>query len=198
MNYMRKKCILACLLAAMLLLISGLANAETGTVTASSLILREKASTSSNALQTLQKGTELDIVSKSGSWYKVNYGKITGYVHASYIKINETPAVTEEDVLKKGDSGNAVKVMQERLKELGYFKSTCTGYYGTITVDAVKDFQQKNGLTVDGIVGSATLKKLNSSSAIGANGNAIVESNKNDDTLKMVIRAMKSRRSSSV
>ena len=53
----------------------------------------------------------------------------------------------------------AIKRIQERLKELGY-DLKIDGLAGTNTDNAVKDFQEKNKLTVDGIVGNNTEAKL--------------------------------------
>lgn len=55
---------------------------------------------------------------------------------------------------KRGSTGAVVKQIQEALYLLA------DGIYGAITEDAVKEFQRENGLTVDGIVGPATLAKL--------------------------------------
>lgn len=55
---------------------------------------------------------------------------------------------------KRGSTGAVVKQIQEALYLLA------DGIYGSITEDAVKVFQRENGLTVDGIVGPATLAKL--------------------------------------
>lgn len=66
-------------------------------------------------------------------------------------------------LLRLGSRGNEVKAVQTELKNLGYFKySNATGYYGTITKDAVKRFQRANGLYADGIVGKKTFGALNS------------------------------------
>ncbi len=63
--------------------------------------------------------------------------------------------------LRKGSSGSEVKIVQETLKELGYFTyPKSTGYYGTITVSAVKKFQKDNGITPDGVVGKKTKSAL--------------------------------------
>ncbi|MBQ8159912.1 MAG: peptidoglycan-binding protein, partial [Clostridia bacterium] len=70
--------------------------------------------------------------------------------------------------IKKGASGSTVKSIQQRLKALGYYTGTVDGSFGTGTETAVKAFQKANGLTVDGKVGTLTLKKLNSSSAVKA------------------------------
>lgn len=65
------------------------------------------------------------------------------------------------DVLSKvGSSGSEVSSIQQALKDRGYFKTNVTGYYGTITANAVKSFQRDNGLTVDGIAGPQTLRAL--------------------------------------
>ncbi len=59
--------------------------------------------------------------------------------------------------LRKGSSGSEVKIIQDTLKELGYFTyPKSTGYFGSITVSAVKRFQRDNGLTPDGVVGKQT------------------------------------------
>lgn len=59
-----------------------------------------------------------------------------------------------------GDRGPEVTVLQERLLELGYFKGEISGYYGAMTDEAVKKFQQAKGLTPDGIVGTNTQAAL--------------------------------------
>lgn len=48
------------------------------------------------------------------------------------------------------------KTVQTKLKRWGYYKGNIDGIYGTKTKEAVKYFQRKNGLTVDGIVGPKT------------------------------------------
>ena len=72
--------------------------------------------------------------------------------------------------LRKGDSGVAVKTLQQRLKELGYLTGNVDGRYGTQTAQAVILFQRANGLTRDGIAGKATLTKLYSDKAVSASG----------------------------
>ena len=52
------------------------------------------------------------------------------------------------------------KQVQQKLKELGYYKGAIDGIFGSGTVKAVKNFQRDYGLTVDGIVGTKTLKAL--------------------------------------
>jgi hypothetical protein len=71
-----------------------------------------------------------------------------------------TSSVTFADALKKGSEGEEVSKLQSQLKEKGYFSDEVTGYFGSITEDAVKRFQTENELTVDGIVGTETGKTL--------------------------------------
>ena len=63
-------------------------------------------------------------------------------------------------VLKQGATGGEVKELQRRLKQWGYYSGAVDGIYGKQTVEAVKYFQRKNGLTPDGIAGKATYQAL--------------------------------------
>ncbi|BAY16319.1 peptidoglycan binding domain-containing protein [Anabaenopsis circularis NIES-21] len=62
--------------------------------------------------------------------------------------------------LMKGDEGEEVRVLQERLRVAGYYYGNSTGIFGPITEESVKRFQDAYKLNVDGIVGPATLSKL--------------------------------------
>ena len=151
---------------ALMLLGCSSALADTATVTARKLILREKASSTSDALQTLPKGTKLEVLGKSGSWYKVTYGKYTGYVYKTYVSVTKTASSSSSSSsatrLEKGSTGSDVKDLQTKLKKLGYYDAYVDGDYGDTTVSAVKTFQKKYNLTADGIAGKETLKKLDS------------------------------------
>ena len=59
--------------------------------------------------------------------------------------------------LKKGDKGQDVKALQQRLIELGYLpEGAADGSYGNQTYKAVRSFQYYNGLARDGIAGKRT------------------------------------------
>ncbi|MEH2296066.1 peptidoglycan-binding domain-containing protein [Nostoc sp.] len=62
--------------------------------------------------------------------------------------------------LAKGDEGEDVRVLQERLRIAGFYYGNATGIFGPITEESVKRFQDSYKLNVDGIVGRATLAKL--------------------------------------
>ncbi len=70
-------------------------------------------------------------------------------------------------VYRRGSSGEAVRTIQQKLVNWGYLSGGVDGVYGPKTVEAVKSFQNKNGLAADGIAGPATLKALGMSSTGG-------------------------------
>lgn len=70
-------------------------------------------------------------------------------------KNNEVEALS-----KYGSRGSEVTQIQTKLKRWGYYKGSIDGIYGSQTLEAVKYFQRKNGLTVDGIAGPATLRAM--------------------------------------
>ena len=78
-----------------------------------------------------------------------------------------------------GSSGSDVKKLQETLNNHGY-NLVVDGQFGSKTQAAVRDYQSKNGLAVDGIVGANTWGSLNSKSSSATNtGSATQSSNTN-------------------
>lgn len=185
---LKRLCAVALASAAMLT--APLAHAAEGVVNTKSLVLRKSASTSSKALQTLDRGDSIDIISSKGSWYKVSYGKYTGYVQKKYVKaggkVNEDKTEDKKTNVKEnsasgngmegidsikdigsvpgtchpGDSGRDVKKLQQALTLKGFYSGKIDGVYGKGTTNAVKAFQKKNKLSRDGIAGKMTIKTL--------------------------------------
>lgn len=85
-------------------------------------------------------------------YYSATYP--ASYPTDSYLPIR--PAAS----LQQGDSGNAVRSLQDLLRSTGYLSSPSTGYFGSATEAAVIAFQQDYGLIVDGIAGSQTIAAL--------------------------------------
>ena len=160
--------------------------AKTGRVTATSLNIRKSANSESKVVGTLREGAKVTIQDSTGSWYKISSGGKTGYVYKKYIKITNSSDDSggknnskknnsgKQESKKKGnsdgtcgpgDTGEAVRDVQRRLKKLGYYTGSIDGDYGNGTKTAVKNFQKRNGLSVNGKVGSKTLAKLKSSGA---------------------------------
>jgi N-acetylmuramoyl-L-alanine amidase len=77
--------------------------------------------------------------------------------YTTYTKPTQTAYAV---VYQQGSSGSVIKTIQTKLKNWGYYKGSIDGIFGSQTKQAVRYFQQKNGLKVDGIVGNQTLKAL--------------------------------------
>ena len=117
------------------------------------------------AFQT-QNGLTSDGVAGSGT-YKVLFSDSTKPASSSPTPApTATPDPSTFTNLKKGSTGEAVQRLQAALASLGYTVNT-DGNYTNATVTAVKQFQQQNGLSVDGIAGPTTQKLLYSGSAKG-------------------------------
>ena len=103
--------------------------------------------------------THIDTRDKKSFWYGQKEAPRTTFGGGS--SVTPTPA-PQSDLLRFGSEGDDVKELQENLIKLGYDlgKSGADGDFGTKTLIAVKDFQEKHNLTVDGIVGSATKKAI--------------------------------------
>ncbi len=81
----------------------------------------------------------------------------------------QTPGnVTLSRTLRKGSTGDDVKLLQEKLQALKYYGGGITGTYDDATVAAVKAFQANNALTSDGLAGTKTYAVLQSGSARSA------------------------------
>ena len=89
------------------------------------------------------------------------------------IFINALAQTAAADLYKKGSSGEVVTQVQTRLKNWGYYFGSVDGVYGSKTEEAVRYFQRKNGLSVDGQVGNQTL------AALGLNPSGTVSTGQN-------------------
>lgn len=78
--------------------------------------------------------------------------------------------VSHAESLRRGSRGELVTTLQKRLKTWGYYTGNVDGIFGSQTEQAVKYFQRKNGLAVDGIVGPATAKAVGISLTGGSSG----------------------------
>lgn len=85
-------------------------------------------------------------------------------------------------VYQLGSRGDTVRTIQTKLKRWGYYSGSADGVYGKKTAAAVRLFQQKNGLTVDGVCGEKTL------AALGIGGSSVSAAGDND--LYLLARAI--------
>ncbi|MBO5797944.1 MAG: peptidoglycan-binding protein [Clostridia bacterium] len=109
-----------------------------------------------------------DGVIGNATWNSISYlyaaVKRLGELNSEGITLSELPQQRPQ-ILREGDSGDEVRVLQYYLAVVGNFYNeipplTLTGVYDAATVAAVRAFQQLNGLTVDGIVGLQTWNAL--------------------------------------
>ena len=104
-------------------------------------------------------------------WIILFFILLTSFIYVVYYTNNSDI----ETLSKYGSRGEDVRTIQEKLKRWGYYSGSVDGIYGSQTVSAVKKFQQKNGLTVDGIAGKNTLNAMgimSSSSSSGSSGSS--------------------------
>ena len=104
-------------------------------------------------------------------------GLIIVVVMVGFAKSNEVEALS-----KYGSRGDEVRKIQEKLKRWGYYSGNVDGIYGSQTLEAVKAFQRKNGLTVDGIAGTKTLAAMGITSSSNSSSSSS-NNNSSDVTL---------------
>ncbi|AND83478.1 spore cortex-lytic enzyme [Clostridium tyrobutyricum] len=86
-----------------------------------------------------------------------------------------------------GSKGNAVGTIQKKLKSWGYYNGSIDNVYGYQTFTAVKYFQSKNGLKVDGVAGDATLKALGINTASSNSSSQLSGSSQDELLLARII-----------
>lgn len=174
-------CMALCLMALFSMIpLSALAKGTEG-ITTAKVVLRKEASKNSKALQTLPKGEDVTILSQNDDWYKVNYGKFTGYVMKKYVRVSGSVASTSSSsssstsssakqkikalgaapgIMRVGDENSDVKKLQQALQILGYYSGKIDGVYGKGTTAAVEAYQKAHKLTADGSAGELTIKSI--------------------------------------
>lgn len=82
------------------------------------------------------------------------------FISLTAISVSQLSMPTDAASYKRGSYGEAVSTIQQTLKKWGYYTSEVDGIYGSRTEKAVRYFQSKNGLNVDGIAGQKTLDAM--------------------------------------
>ena len=106
-------------------------------------------------------GSKLHYTGKVWAWQYTSKGRVAGIRgnvdcnHGYFAQAKNT----DSNLLRKGDRGDDVKLLQHRLNLLGW-QLTEDGIWGVQTDSAVRGYQYKAGLTVDGIVGAKTRAAL--------------------------------------
>lgn len=85
------------------------------------------------------------------------------------VRITEDPSLPTSTptprILQVNSAGIEVKLLQQRLQELGFYNGALDGQYGSGTKTAVASFQLQHGLKNDGVAGELTLNLLYSENA---------------------------------
>ncbi len=97
----------------------------------------------------------------NNDWCPLTHNKVALFARRTHIDLTrpQSGTVVSERTLRRGDTGDDVRAIQEVLVKKGA-QITVDGVYGRGTIAAVMDFQRRNGLVADGEVGSETRKKL--------------------------------------
>ena len=150
------------LMLAAILLFSGFALAEesTGTVAKVTtrkgpLKLRSSSDGRGRVLAEIPNGTCLLVTEEDEAWCRVSYRGQYGYCKTDFLTLLRDADLSLLDyrVLHKGDKGEDVLALKQRLQELGYIRegSDLTGAYNDVTVERVILFQRQLGIPEDGV-----------------------------------------------
>ena len=84
------------------------------------------------------------------------------------VQADNSLTITDDMGYGQGSKNDNVTLIQDRLRTLGYFNDSSTGYYGQMTAAAVTAFEQANGLDADGYASASDLKLMFSADAVSA------------------------------
>jgi peptidoglycan hydrolase-like protein with peptidoglycan-binding domain len=97
---------------------------------------------------------------QTGAVDKTTWTKLTAMTRKPTDDEMHNRLVPGPAILSQGDSGDRVRDLQARLKQIGWFSGSVTGSYGSMTVGAVKGFQDKRAIPVTGEVDQRTMNRL--------------------------------------
>ena len=113
-----------------------------------------------NAIATLSLNTAVTVSAYNDTLCQVVNGSTVGYMLKTDISTSKVEETDKNYTLKYGDTGEAVKKIQSRLKDLGYFTGTIGGNFLSLTQSAVAAFQSAAKLTANGVVDYKTLEAM--------------------------------------
>lgn len=166
MKSFARKTIAAMLIAAMLLSwLPPAASAEPGTGVITGAGVNIRSAPGGPVIGVAARGEAVTVEELEGHYYRIVTSRgLKGYVYRQYITVTLSQTGGDkggETVLRKGCSGLDVVSLQTRLRELGYYThSKITGYFGSITYQALSSFQTVAGLAANGVAGAETMAAL--------------------------------------
>ncbi|MGB3491612.1 MAG: peptidoglycan-binding domain-containing protein [Elainellaceae cyanobacterium] len=105
------------------------------------------------------KSQDLPLISWGVSWRRVSSISLLSLVCALSLCFSPTQSANAT-LLRHADRSPAVTQLQQGLTTAGYYHGPITGYYGDLTMAAVRRFQEAQGIIVDGLAGPQTLSAL--------------------------------------
>ncbi len=134
-------------------------------ITGNNVSIREEDDSDSDKVATANKGDVFYYVNKVGNWYKLQSGYWVKNTYAVEMSESEIESYVGSDsyaggTYREGDEGTMVLWIQQALDELGYYDGEKSGKYGSLTKEAVRQFQRANDISADGVAGPKTLAKL--------------------------------------
>ena len=157
---MKRLLVLTVSVVLMVILSLSFAEEKTGTVAKVAtkkgpLKMRVSASEKGRVADEIPNGTCILVLQENTDWCQVSYQEKTGYCKTEFLIIlrDADPAMLDYRVLQKGDKGDDVVALKQRLQELGYIRtgSELTNVYNDVAMERVKLFQKQIGITEDGI-----------------------------------------------
>ena len=157
---MKRLLVLTVSVVLMVILTLSFAEEKTGTVAKVAtkkgpLKMRVSASEKGRVADEIPNGTCILVLQENTDWCQVSYQEKTGYCKTEFLIIlrDADPAMLDYRVLQKGDKGDDVVALKQRLQELGYIRtgSELTNVYNDVAMERVKLFQKQIGITEDGI-----------------------------------------------
>jgi uncharacterized protein YgiM (DUF1202 family) len=111
----------------------------------------------------------VSVIAQGDVFWEIEYGDYHGYAVCEFLTTTDyTPDILEYEVLYRGNMGDDVRAIKERLLELGYYRagSTMNNNYNATCVARMMMFQRQNGLNENGIATAEVQAKLFSDSAV--------------------------------
>ena len=107
-------------------------------------------------LSNIQRNRLRNTAISSGVWSYVEPASLT----PRWVHFDERQTVSGYPVIRRGTRGVYVCILQDALNTLNYLTGGLDGIFGPVTERSVREYQSKNGLVVDGIVGKNTWNTL--------------------------------------
>ena len=132
------------------------------------LNLRNLANGDGTILARIPNRSLVKVISQDDVFWEIEFGDYHGYAMCEFLTMTDyTLDILEYRLLFRGNKGDDVIALKERLMELGYYRSgsTMNNNYNETCVQRVKMFQRQNNLKEDGIATEETQSKLFADSA---------------------------------